>query len=229
MYVHPLLAAFVMARTSNCSSWATGNLQLGTSNWQPLGSGSRSPCTAPFQNQHLSVGPHVQGSISDSDPRHPRSVAQVPVLEVDGEAISQSNAHLVYAGKLSGLYPQDPLAAMRVDECLLVVDDVIAAIRPSLAEKDDDKKAAMRKTLAEETLPKWFGLMEANLQNRGHSHAAGNCFTVADLAFYNLFMWMKKGALDGVPTNILDPYTKLCAIVEAVASHPKVKEWNAKH
>ncbi|CAD7699072.1 unnamed protein product [Ostreobium quekettii] len=154
---------------------------------------------------------------------------QLPVLEVDGEVITQSIAQQIYVGKLTGLYPQDPLAALRVDECQMLVVDLTDLIVPSLIEQDADKKAAMRKTLAEETLPKWFGMIEARLQSRGWSHAAGNELTVADLALYNFMMWIKRGVLDGIPSTIVDACPKLSAVVEAVDSHPKVKEWNAKH
>ncbi|CAD7699073.1 unnamed protein product [Ostreobium quekettii] len=153
----------------------------------------------------------------------------VPVLEVDGEAIAQGIAHQIYAGKLAGLYPQDNLAALRVDECLQLVQDLTDLIVPSLFEKDADKKAAMRKALAEETLPKWFGMIEARLQSRGWSHAAGNELTVADLAFYNFVMWIRRGVLDGIPRTTVDPYPKMISVAETVDGHPKVKEWNEKH
>jgi glutathione S-transferase len=46
-------------------------------------------------------------------------------MEVDGEPIAQSQAILRYAGKLSGLYPGDPMAALKVDEILGAIEDVI--------------------------------------------------------------------------------------------------------
>jgi len=42
----------------------------------------------------------------------------VPVLEIDGTAITQSNAMCRYVGKMAGLYPEDDLQALYCDEAL---------------------------------------------------------------------------------------------------------------
>ncbi|CAD7700301.1 unnamed protein product [Ostreobium quekettii] len=154
---------------------------------------------------------------------------QVPVLEVDGEVIAQGLAQLCYAGKLAGLYPEDPVVAMRVDEALCAGEDMSATLRPSFFEKDEAKKLEMRKALAEETLPKWLGMMEKRYSARPGDYSCGEEMTVADLAIYSFGSWMKMGVLDGIPTSILDPYPTLCGIIEKVGAHPKVKEWNDKH
>jgi glutathione S-transferase len=39
---------------------------------------------------------------------------QLPVIEIDGKQYAQSNGILHYAGKLSGLYPTDPILALQV-------------------------------------------------------------------------------------------------------------------
>ena len=49
---------------------------------------------------------------------------QLPVIEVDGVQIAQSNAILIYVGKLAGLYPWDPVLGLQVEEFLSVVDDI---------------------------------------------------------------------------------------------------------
>ena len=50
----------------------------------------------------------------------------IPVLEVETEGkttvLGQSNAALSYAGRLTGLYPSDPLDASRVDNILGAVE-----------------------------------------------------------------------------------------------------------
>ncbi|CAD7700302.1 unnamed protein product [Ostreobium quekettii] len=154
---------------------------------------------------------------------------QLPVLEVDGEVISQGLAQLRYAGKLSGLYPEDPVAALRVDEALGAGEDMSATLWPSFVESDQAKKLEMRKALAEEALPKWFGVMEKRYSGRHGDYSCGKELTVADLALYSFGAWIRSGALDGIPANSLDPYPTLCGIIEKVGAHPKVKEWNDKH
>ena len=73
---------------------------------------------------------------------------QVPILEVDGLVVTQTLAHLRYAGRMSGLYPEDPVAAMLVDECLYVVTEVEAALVPTIRMRDEanqEEKMARRK------------------------------------------------------------------------------------
>mmetsp|Transcript_10457 Transcript_10457/g.8060 ORF Transcript_10457/g.8060 Transcript_10457/m.8060 type:complete len:210 (-) Transcript_10457:155-784(-) len=41
---------------------------------------------------------------------------QLPVMDIDGERLGQSGALSRYCAKLAGLYPSDPLAALRADE-----------------------------------------------------------------------------------------------------------------
>ena len=46
------------------------------------------------------------------------------MLDIDGVQLAQSNAILIYAGKLAGLYPWDPLAALKVEEFIGNKDDI---------------------------------------------------------------------------------------------------------
>jgi prostaglandin-H2 D-isomerase / glutathione transferase len=42
------------------------------------------------------------------------SLKQLPLLEVNGQEIGQSKAIVRYAGKIAGLYPNDPFIAAQV-------------------------------------------------------------------------------------------------------------------
>ena len=48
----------------------------------------------------------------------------VPVLEIDGAQITQSNALSRYIGKMAGLYPADDLQALYCDEVLGALEDL---------------------------------------------------------------------------------------------------------
>jgi hypothetical protein len=52
----------------------------------------------------------------------------VPVLEIDDQAVTQSNALARYVGKLVGLYPTDDLQALYCDEAMDAVEDLSHAI-----------------------------------------------------------------------------------------------------
>jgi len=136
----------------------------------------------------------------------------LPVLVVESgegeQCVAQSNAILRFAGRLSGLYPvDDPLQALKVDEALDVGEDINGLISPSLHEQDVDRKMAMRKKLAEETLPFWLACFERLLVANGSTgFIVGSSLTVADLKLYWIIDWLTSGILDGIPTSLIDGY-----------------------
>lgn len=154
---------------------------------------------------------------------------QLPVMEVDGEVIAQGLGLLTYAGKLSGLLPEDPIKGLRVHEILGACEDFITFLRPIFFEQDEAKRQEMRKALAEDTLPRWFGQIEKRITGWGTQYAAADELTIADLSLYVQLGIIKDGVLVGVPTDIMNPFPKICEIMEKVGDHPKVKEWNAAH
>ncbi len=141
----------------------------------------------------------------------------LPVLDLETSegavCAAQSNAILRFAGRLAGLYPaDDPLQALKVDEAMDMGEDIANLIGPSLHEPDEDKKMAMRKALAEETLPFWAACLERLLVANGRTgFVVGNELTVADLKLYWLFDWLTSGMLDGIPTTLVDEFETVLA------------------
>jgi glutathione S-transferase len=136
----------------------------------------------------------------------------IPVLVIetsDGtHCVAQSNAILRFAGRLTGLYPmEDPLQALKVDEALGVGEDINCLLEPSLHEEDTERKMAMRKVLADETLPFWMGCLERLLVANGSTgFIVGNNLTIADLKLYWIIDWLTMGILDGIPKNLTDGF-----------------------
>eukprot|EP00397_Hematodinium_sp_SG-2012_P059157 GEMP01075492.1.p1 GENE.GEMP01075492.1~~GEMP01075492.1.p1 ORF type:complete len:155 (+),score=20.85 GEMP01075492.1:65-529(+) len=81
----------------------------------------------------------------------------LPILEFDDMRFCQAGAIMRFAGRLSKLYPEDAVQALKVDEVLGINNDIRARIHPAVFEADYEKKMAMRDKLAKETLPEWFG------------------------------------------------------------------------
>lgn len=141
----------------------------------------------------------------------------LPVLDVETTTgtvrSAQSNAILRFAGRLSGLYPiDDPVNALKVDEALDLGEDINQLIGPSIHEQDVEKKLAMRKELAEKTLPEWFAYFERLLVHNGSTgFLVGEELTVADLKLYWIIDWLTSGILDGIPTTLLDSFATAVA------------------
>lgn len=144
----------------------------------------------------------------------------LPVLDVGGDVprrFAQSNAILRYAGKLSGLYPEDVLEALRVDELVDFAEDMSHALAPSMAERDMEKKLAMRAVIAEQKIPAWCRALDARLAaNDDPHHFVGTSLTIADLKVLHGLDALTSGFLDGIPTNVLDGYPRLLAWRAAV-------------
>jgi glutathione S-transferase len=136
----------------------------------------------------------------------------LPVLEVETAAgkmrVAQSNAILRFAGRLAGLYPMDDaVQALKVDEALDLGEEINDLLGPSLHEQDTERKMAMRKVLAEETLPRWLGYFERLLvANGGTGFIVGDSLSVADLKLYWICDFLTNGSLDGIPTTLLDNF-----------------------
>ena len=166
----------------------------------------------PFEDDHVSPEQFRQRRAAGEFP-----FGGLPVLDIEtteGKASSaQSNAILRFAGRLSGLYPaDDPVQALKVDEALDLGEDINCLMGPSIHEQDEDRKMAMRKELAEETLPFWAGCFERLLIANGSSgFIVGDGLSVADLKLYWIIDWLSSGILDGIPVNLFDDFASVMA------------------
>ena len=155
---------------------------------------------------------------------------QLPVLDVDGKIIAQTGAIARFCGKLSGLYPKNnDLEAAQIDQIIEAAQDINYLVTLSGRDKEKERLALARKILATKHLPKWFQFLENLLKKNNESYFfVGNKISIADLAIWRLLGWLSSGLLDGVPTNIFEPYKKLNKLREEVYKHPKVNEWMLK-
>lgn len=148
----------------------------------------------------------------------------LPILDVETPSgtvsAAQSNAILRFLGRRTGLYPAgDPLRALKVDEALDLGEDLYHLIGPSIGEPDVAKRTAMRKVLAEESIPRWGGYVERLLVANGRTgFVVGDSLTVADLKLHYILDKLSNGSLDGVPTTVLDGLPAIAAWRRNVAA-----------
>ena len=77
---------------------------------------------------------------------------QVPVLEVDGKMLAQSRTIMAYVGRVTGLHPEDPFAAAKVDEFCDTVEECVAVCLAASFGKDVRAPAPIEQTLAAASL-----------------------------------------------------------------------------
>lgn len=151
----------------------------------------------------------------------------LPVLEVDGRMLSQSNTINRYAGKLAGLYPKDDWEATLCDEAMDVVEDADHLIGPTIGLPADEKKKA-REALAAGPIPRYLDGLQARLKAAGGEWFADRRLTVADLKVWMLVRWLRGGALDHIPKDLVDRTAPLLVRhAERLAAQPKVAEYYA--
>lgn len=153
------------------------------------------------------------GSIPFEDDRIPLStwpsvrdqmpLKAVPVLEVDGDTITQSNAINRYVGKLSELYPDDPIEALHCDEVMDAVEDILTKIVQTFFMEDDAKREARQK-LAAGPIPLYLAKLDEMLLARGGEYFAAGRLTVADLKVMLWIQSLRSGTLDHVPTDLAE-------------------------
>ncbi len=155
-------------------------------------------------------------------------LGQVPVLEVDGVRVTQSDAITRYAGKLAGLYPTDALQALLCDEVMQAVEDANVHVGASFGLTGDALKEA-RTNLVEGPLPKYLGWLQTQLQAHGGRYFADQRLTIADLKVFVFLRGLMSGQLDHVPTDLVARHAPaLAAFVQRIAETPAIAQYYAK-
>ena len=146
----------------------------------------------------------------------------VPVLEIDGAAVSQSNALSRYVGKMAGLYPVDDLQALYCDEVLGVVEDMSHFIVQTFGLEGEELRLAREKLVENRLTVSVRGLGKL-LTRGGGEYFAGRQMTVADLKVFVQTRALGKGVLDHVPVDLVDTLAPgLAKHRERIASDARV-------
>ncbi len=146
----------------------------------------------------------------------------IPVLEIDNNVITQSNAMCRFVGKLAGLYPSDPTQALYCDEAMGTIEDMTNRVAGTFGLEGEALKTA-REAFANDWLTVFLKGLDDQLQRGGGEFFADNQLTVADLKVMVGVMWFRSGMLDHIPTDIVDTVApNIAKHQERIANHPKV-------
>lgn len=151
----------------------------------------------------------------------------VPVFEIDGAQVTQSNALCRYVGKMAGMYPDDDLQALYCDEAMDALEDLIHHIVRTFGLEGDELKAA-RKNLVDGWMSVFLKGLDELLARGGGEYFAGGALTVADLKVFVQVRTLRDGKLDHVPTDLVDRIAPALAEHHArVAADPRVVAYYA--
>ncbi len=173
-----------------------------------------------FEDERLSF--EEFGRIRDS-----LRFSSLPVLEIDGNPITQSNAISRYVGRLAGLYPGDHLQALYCDEVLDALEDVNHYIVPTLFLQGEELRAA-REKLVTGWLSVYLKGLGQLLARGGDRYVADNRLTVADLKMLVQVRSLRSGRLDHVPTDLVERLApNLCEHQHRIEKEPQVVAYYA--
>lgn len=126
----------------------------------------------------------------------------LPILEIDGTVITQSNAIGRYVARMADLYPDDPQQALFCDEAVGAVEDTLHSIVHTFGLEGQALKSA-RGLLVDGKLTTYIrGIGE--LLTRGGDYFADDRLTIADLKVFVLTRWLCSGTLEHVPTDLVE-------------------------
>ncbi len=126
----------------------------------------------------------------------------VPVLEIDGATVTQSNALSRYVGKMAGLYPADNLQALYCDEVLGALEDLSHYVVQTFGLEDEALRLA-REKLVDGWLSVYLKGLDELLARGGGEYFAGDDLTVADLKAFVQIRALRAGILDHVPADLV--------------------------
>jgi len=159
---------------------------------------------------------------SEEWPKHKPNYpfGQVPVLEVDGKMLGQSNSIARYLAKKHGLAGQDDweeaMANMYADSLM----DVINAGLPYRFESDPEKKKQLLQELVTKNVRPHIQLIEKRLAENGTGYLVGSSLTWADLGYADVIPTF----LELVP-DLLDNAPHLKKLLDAIEAIPSIKKW----
>ena len=148
-----------------------------------------------------------------------------PVLRIDGEQITQSNAIMRYVGKLADLYPEDPLQALYCDETMEAVEDMLHYIVGTFGLEGEELKAAREKLVDGWMTTFLIGLNDL-LERGGGEYFADNRLTMADLKVFVQTRSLTAGVLDHVPLDLVEKVAPLLMKHQGrIAEEPAVQAY----
>ena len=159
--------------------------------------------------------------------RHSLRFSSLPVLEIDGNVVTQSNAISRYVGKMAGLYPDDDLQALYCDEVLDALEDVNHYIVPTLFLQGDELRAAREKLVAGSLTVYLKGLGQL-LARGGNRYFADDHLTVADLKMLVQTRSLRSGKMEHIPTDLVERLApNLCEHQARIEQEPEVVAYYA--
>ena len=152
-------------------------------------------------------------------PKTPYGV--VPVIDIDGKLLGGSLPIARYLAKQYGLAGEDDVARLILEGAEDAMCDLRGKLSAVFLEKDEEKKAALKKELGKTHIPRYFGVLEKlATANTSNGWFYGPKVSYVDLFFYHILSYLQSYA-----PNILDDFPALKKLNESVMKLPNIAKW----
>ena len=147
---------------------------------------------------------------------------QLPVMELNGKIYGHTHSISRFCAIKSGLYENDELKALIIDQVLDWANEITFRIALSIREKNQDKAKKLRQRFIKNDLYKWFGFLN-NLYKS--STTKNNFFTekfsLADITAWRIILWFVSGKLFDVPEEFIRDFPKLESFYKSINDYDK--------
>ena len=146
----------------------------------------------------------------------------LPILEVDGVQVPGTGPILRFLAERFGLAGDNDVENLQLASLYDVYYDLIQKLYGMFFEKDEERKALVRKGIENDHVPKYFGILERRYKenNSAGGWIFGNKPTYVDFALFCLLEELVK-----MFPGLLDPYPGIRKMQAAVGSLPNIAAW----
>lgn len=139
----------------------------------------------------------------------------LPILEVDGHTLGGSVEIARFIAEKHGLAGSNAIENSKIAAIMDCLTDLQRALMTFHFEKDETRKAELKKKLEEEDTPKYLALLEKHVTDDGWLF--GSKVTYVDIAFFDFSQY--------IPSEALAKFPKLKAVAEKVGALPNIAKW----
>ena len=148
----------------------------------------------------------------------------MPALEIDGKIYGGSGPIARYIAEQYGLAGSNPVENFELATIDDVIVDLLIRVMIVYYEKDETKKAELKKEFDETHVPKYFGILNKRIIDNGCSEGwiFGQKVTYVDI---NLALVSDFLISFGGGANMLDAYPAIAKLKAAVEALPNIAKW----
>jgi glutathione S-transferase len=154
-------------------------------------------------------------------PKTPYGV--IPVLDIDGKRIGGSMPIARYLARQFGLAGEGDMARLILESAEDAINDFKVKMAAMYFEKDEEKKATLRKDLQENITPKCFGALEKLAAS--NTATSEGWFYGAKVSYVDFFFTHSVEYIQHEAPNVLDNFPTLKKLTENVRKLPNIAKW----